>query len=396
MILSRLRLQHFRNYRDLDLVLSPGSTILYGANGAGKTNILESIFTLATTKSFRARSDRELIDRNSDPTESPYPFARVRGEASEGQGRELSVEIVIAAQQSVATEDSSGAVRKQFRLDGVPRRASDVVGRIKAVLFSPADVDLVTGSPSARRRYVDLMLCQVDPLYLRLLQSYTRIVQQRNGVLTRLGAGHRGSLLEVWDAKLVTDGSAIMARRIEMMATLSELARHAYGELSEGSEPFSVVYSPSVSGDNEADEHAVEGIAQRFRRSLEVEAGRPGEQRVTTVGPHRDDLALTIDGVSLLAYGSRGQQRTAALALRMAEAQYIFGRTGRRPVMLMDEALGELDDTRRDALLRLVATSPQVILTGTSVTAFPEEFRESGIFLHVQSGQVVASGEPTT
>jgi len=389
-ILTRLQLQHFRNYRKLDLALGPGSTLLHGSNGAGKTNIVEAIFTLATTKSFRTRTDRELIDRGFDPLDSPFPFARLQGDV-ESDGTPIRIEILVSGQ----SEGVAGSARKQFRLNGAPKRASDVVGQIKAVLFSPADVEIVSGSPSARRRYLDLMLCQVDPTYLRLLQSYTRIVQQRNGVLTRLGGRHQPALLEVWDQKLVAEGSRLIIRRETMMRSLAASAREMYTLLSSGAEIFEVAYAPSLAeglpANDGDDTRRLARICEAFSRSLESETRRNRDLRVTPVGPHRDDLTLAIDGEPLLAYGSRGQQRTAALALRMAEARYIFNQTSRQPVLLLDEALGELDEQRRDALLTFVRKYPQVVLTGTTPAAYPEEFRRESVLLRVNSGEIEAA-----
>lgn len=389
MILERLQLQHFRNYRKLDLLLERGSTLLYGHNGAGKTNIVEAIFTLATTKSFRARSDRELIDRTVEWAESPFPYARLQADAS-GTAHAVRVEILIAVTDGDETENS-GTVRKQFRLNGAPKRASDVVGQVKAVLFSPTDVEIVSGSPTARRRYIDLMLCQVDHSYLRLLQSYGRIVQQRNGVLNRISGGSRGTVLEFWDEKLISEGSEIMTRRMAMMTRLAEFAREMYRDLSGGAEQFTVAYAPSVetvTGDGSLAQS--NQIGAEFRLRLASESRRSTDQRVTTVGPHRDDLRLSIDGSSLLAFGSRGQHRTAALALRMAEARYIHQQTGDQPILLLDEALGELDEDRSVHLLRFVREHPQVILTGTSVNAYPNEFRDGARALHIEAGQVIA------
>ena len=379
MILTRLQLQHFRNYRRLDLELGPGATLLHGDNGAGKTNVVEAIFALATTKSFRARSDRELIDRNED-LEGPYPYARIQGDL-ESEARSLRVEMLIGSED--VKRDVNGSIRKRFRVNGIPRRAGDVVGQVKAVLFAPADVDLVTGSPSLRRRYIDLLLCQVDSSYLRLLQSYSKVVQQRNAVLTRMAPASVADLLEFWDDKLVSEGSELIARRMLLMSRLSTFAAEMYGDLSGGRETLSVAYCPNVGS-----VPTVDDIPAAFRLRLQSEARRTLDQRVTLVGPHRDDMALLIDNISLQSFGSRGQQRTAALALRMAEARYIEDRTGEQALLLLDEALSDLDAKRRAGLLTFVQRHPQVVLTGTTPTAFPDEFRADAVLLHVVAGQI--------
>lgn len=343
--------------------------------------MVEAIFTLAATKSFRTRSDQELIDKNLDPADVPYPFARLQGDAESGGGA-IRVEMLIGAAES-KWNGNTGVIRKRFRLDGAPRRASDIVGKIKAVLFSPSDVDMVTGPPSVRRRYVDLMLSQVDQSYLRLLQSYSRVVQQRNATLTSMPPRGPSSMLEFWDAKLVSEGSEIVRRRFEMMARLAGAASDVYSDLSGQQEHLEVRYRPSI-GELSDDRD----VPDAFRERLSQEWGRSRERGITLVGPHRDDLELSIDGMPLHAYGSRGQHRTAVLALRMAEAGYIANHTGDQPLLLLDEALGELDERRRDHLLDFSGRHPQVVLTGTSRNAFPEEFQAHANVLHVQAGEV--------
>lgn len=380
MILTRLQLQHFRNYRRLDLQLGPGSTLLHGDNGAGKTNVVEAIFALATTKSFRARSDRELIDRNEDPDEAPYPFARIQGDL-ESEYRSIRVEMLIGHEGGQTGEN--GSTRKRFRLNGTPRRATDVVGQVKAVLFAPSDVDLITGSPSLRRRYLDLMLCQVDPSYLRMLQSYQRVVQQRNAVLVRLSHRFDPGELEFWDEKLVSDGTELIGRRVGLMERLSAFATDMYASISGRRETLRVAYCPSIGPVSDGDD-----VAETFRARLKSEERRSLHQGLTLVGPHRDDLAFLLDEGSLQSFGSRGQHRTAALALRMAEARYIRDRTGEQAVLLLDEALSELDEDRRAGLLEFVRSHPQVVLTGTTPASFPEDFRADAALLHVVSGEI--------
>ncbi len=263
MILTRLQLQHFRNYAELDLPLPAGSTLFYGPNGAGKTNLLEAVFALATTKSFRARSDRELIDRDSQEDQSSYRFVRLEGEAEADESRVTVEMLVMADPQATASEKSPA--RKRFRLNGVPKRAADVVGQIKAVLFAPSDIEIILGSPSGRRRYLDLMLCQVDASYLRLLQSYTRIVQQRNAVLNRLAPRSHPGLLDFWDQKLVTDGAELVRRRQEVTTRLSALVSETYERLSGGREDLTMAYSPSI-GDLES----ATDVDQVFRDRLRL------------------------------------------------------------------------------------------------------------------------------
>lgn len=383
MLLTRLQLRHFRTYDSLDLSLSPGVTLLHGPNGAGKTNVLEAIFVLATTKSFRTRTDRELISW-SPPEDGASRFARLEGDAT-ANGGGVRVDMAIA-EVPVRVGNGDSTVRKQFKLNGVPKRAGDVVGEIKAVLFSPDDVSLITGSPSLRRRYMDLMLCQIDHRYLRMLQEYGRILVQRNSLLQRLrGRPDPATLLEFWDDRLIATAAAIMTTRRGMLRTLNDFAREAYADLSGIDEELTIVYRPSL----DAIENASDAqIPELFRRRLEQLQTKEIYQGMTLCGPHRDDLEFLIQNKDAQYYGSRGQQRSVALSLRLAEMRYMTNRTGEQPILLLDEAVAELDDERRGLLIGLTESHPQVFVTTSNVGAFPEEFKRRSTVLLVERGHI--------
>lgn len=380
--LQRLRLRHFRTYETLDLRLAPGVTILHGSNGAGKTNVLEAVFVLATTKSFRTRTDRELVAWTQEDEGVPR-YARAEGDA-DARGGPIRVEIALQEGQVRGAVDGA-TVRKQFKLNGVSKRGSDIVGCIKAVLFSPDDVELVTGSPSGRRRYMDLMLCQIDHTYLRMLQEYGRILVQRNSLLQRLrGRPDPASLLEFWDEQLVHAGCKIMAIRKSMLHVLGDVAREVYTDIS-GGEELAVVYRPSLEGAAGAPDTALQDL---FRQRLAALQTKEIYQGMTLCGPHRDDLQFTIDGMDAGSFGSRGQQRTVALALRLAELRYMTNRSGEQPILLLDEALAELDEERRGLLLGLMETHPQVLVTTAQLGVFPRAFQEHATKLLVTPGAI--------
>jgi DNA replication and repair protein RecF len=381
-LLKRLKLRHFRTYEDLELRLAPGVTVLHGPNAAGKTNVLEAVYVLGTTKSFRTRTDRELINWAGQEEGVPR-YARLEADA-EANGGPQRVEMAIAEQPARGPVEAS--VRKQFKLNGRASRAGDVVGAIKVVFFSPDDVSLVTGSPSNRRRYMDLMLCQIDHRYLRLLQEFGRVVVQRNSLLQRLrGRPDPASLLEFWDERLVTSGVEIMSTRKQMLRVLNDFAREAYTDLSGLSEELTVTYKPSLEGAAETPDVR---LADLFRERLAQNQTKEIYQGMTITGPHRDDLQFTINAVDAQYFGSRGQQRSVALALRLAEMRYMTNRTGEQPVLLLDEAMAELDDDRRSLLLRLMESHPQVLATTANIDAFPQEFRDRATLLHVDNGQI--------
>jgi DNA replication and repair protein RecF len=355
--------------------------VLHGPNGAGKTNVLEAIFVLATTRSFRTRTDRELVAW-SEQDEGVPRYARLEGDAEEKGG---PIRVDIGLQETPGRGGGDAVVRKQFKVNGSPKRGGDVVGCIKAVLFSPDDVSLVTGSPSGRRRYMDLMLCQIDHRYLRLLQEYGRILVQRNSLLQRLrGRPDPATLLEFWDERLIAVGAEIMTTRRVMLRVLDDFAREAYGDLSSG-ESLEIVYRPSLESSTGApDTHLTELFAQR----LEGLQTKEIYQGVTLCGPHRDDLQFLLDGTDASSFGSRGQQRSVALALRLAELRYMTNRSGEGPILLLDEVMAELDEDRRAMLLRLMEGQQQVLVTTATLGSFPQEFLERSTQLIVSRGAI--------
>jgi DNA replication and repair protein RecF len=382
LLLLRLRLRQFRTYQSLDLRLSPGVTLICGPNAAGKTNLLEAVFCLATTKSFRARGDREMIAWECGEDE-PQRYARLEGNADMRSGP-VRVEIVLLEQPGQSNSDPG--VRKQLKLNGIPKRAADVVGEMKAVLFSPDDVGLVTGPPSGRRRFLDLMLCQIDHRYLRLLQEYGQVVSQRNSLLQRLrGRPDPATLLEFWDEKLVVLGVEIMIARKATLGLLNEFAREAYSDISGLHEELSIIYRPSL---EDADVTPDIRLADLFRRRISFLQSREIYQGMTLGGPHRDELQLLVNERDAQSYGSRGQQRSVALALRLAELRTMTNRTGEQPILLLDEVMAELDDNRRRLMLRLMETHPQVLVTTSTLHSFPEEFREHCTVFTVDEGAV--------
>lgn len=381
MLLDRLQLRHFRTYDELDLRLTPGVTLLHGLNGSGKTNLLEAIFVLATTKSFRARSDRELISWNGQ-AERASRFARIDGDAT-ANGGHVRLDMSIAERPGRITSGEA-PIRKAFKLNGRPARAGEVVGEIKAVLFSPDDVGLVTGSPSGRRRYMDLTLCQVDHRYLRHLQEYSRVLAQRNALLQRLrGKPEPASVLEFWDDKLVDLGVEIMIARKAMLRVVNDFAAEAYSDLAGLDEKLSIVYRPSLV---EAAQESEVRFAELLRARMAGLQTKEIYQGMTITGPHRDDLQFLINGMDAAAFGSRGQQRSVALSLRLAEMRYMTNRSGEQPILLLDEVMAELDEERRPLLRKLMEAHPQVLVTSSSMGGFPKEFADKATVLRVVDG----------
>jgi DNA replication and repair protein RecF len=378
MHLTHLALHNFRNYVRLDLDLPPGVTVLLGDNAQGKTNLLEAIYYLATSRSPRAGADRELVNWLAAEQE-PLPYARLVGRVVRAAS-EVAVEITLTQQG-----DNGTRYRKQIRLNGVAKRAMDLLGQLTVVLFVPEDIALVFGSPSRRRRYLDAMLCQIDPFYCRTLSHYNRIVTQRNALLRDLRErGGEPAQLAFWDERLVEHGAYLVARRREALSTLDRLAGTVHNQLTNGAERLHLRYEPSVELDEQegADEigKAFQAQARALRRR-EIAAG------VTLVGPHRDEVRFVINDVDAGVYGSRGQQRTAALALRLAEVDLMRRETGERPVLLLDDVLSELDAHRRSFLLHTLDDGPrQAIITTTDLHVLPDAFLQRCQLWRVEMG----------
>ena len=361
-----MELTNFRNYKGLQLDLPPGMVLLYGGNGQGKTNILESIYLLAVVKSPRASSDRDLVRRE----------ALERGEHSQVsavvQRDGVPLRVIIGLQRATvadapapagATEPLGGAIQKQVRVNGAPRRVSDLVGEVNAVLFTAQDMGIVLGPPSSRRRYVDILISQVDNRYLRLLQKYQQVMSQRNQLLkaVRDGRSQPGEL-EFWDGELVEAGAYIMQRRAGTVSAVAALAAPLHEELSGGGEELRIVYSPSVGGD--ADER---DLGDAMREALKRSRPREIAQGFTAVGPHRDDLLMLLDGLDVGSTASRGQCRTLVLALKLAEASFLRDERGQEPVLLLDDILSELDASRRARVLDRAGLYQQCFLTAATL-----------------------------
>ncbi len=362
MHLAHLALTDVRSFRRLAVDLVPGVYLIAGENAAGKTNLLDAVAMLATTRGVRGGPDLELISWQA-VAEDPLPAARMTAEVEAAAGRR-KLEVAVIAQVAVAGVPPTRA-GKRFRVNGAARRASDLIGQLRVVMFSADDLTIIDGPPANRRRYLDLTISQLEPAYLRALQRYARVLEQRNSLLRRLQErGGRGmDQLDFWDDELAETGALILARRADAVRALARDAADRYAELAATvDETLDVRYLPGVPQSVEAAlrEH---DLQEQFRAALV--AARPEDIRrgMSRIGPHRDDMAFLIAGHPAGVAGSRGQQRSAALALRLAEVALSTRRTGDSPVLLLDDILSELDARRRDRILHVAYRVDQVLIT---------------------------------
>lgn len=367
MRIVHLSLSNFRNYIRLELDLPPHIMVLQGDNAQGKTNLLEAIYLLAVTKSPRATTDVELINWLALKEENPVARLEVQVHRTSGS---LRVEIALQAKTAL------DYVQKRIRINGVVRRTVDLIGLVNVVLFSSKDIDIIDGEPALRRRYLDITNSQVDYRYLRALQRYHRILHQRNHLL-RLIAERRArpEELDFWDRELVETGTSLIALRQQTVAALDELARVVHGQLSGGQERLKINYQKS------APEEA-------FQEALSAVRDKELAQGMTLVGPHRDDLRFVVNEMDMNIYGSRGQNRTIALSLKLAEAQFIKARTGDSPILLLDDVLSELDSERRHHLLQAALGYQQVVITTTDIDRFEPDFLIQAAKFRVRSGRI--------
>jgi DNA replication and repair protein RecF len=359
--LAHLTLTNVRSFRRLELDLSPGRHVVAGDNAQGKSNLLEAVQMLATARTLRGGTDLDLISWDA-VTDDPLPAARLEAAVQTAQGKR-TLEIAIIAQE---TPPGVAPVRasRRFRVNGVARRASDLIGQLRVVMFSADDLEIVSGPPAMRRRYMDITISQFDPVYLRALQRYQRVLEQRNSLLRKLQE-RRGKPdeLDFWDEELASAGALVAQRRADAVRALARDARDRYAELAPSeTEDLAICYEPRLPGDL-AEYVREHDLADRLRAALVEERRDDIRRGVTRWGPHRDDVQFLIGGHAAAISASRGQQRTAALALRLAEVELSTHRTGDPPVLLLDDILSELDPDRRERILRAAYNVDQVLIT---------------------------------
>jgi DNA replication and repair protein RecF len=397
MYLQSLSLANFRNYIRLSLDIPRQVTLLQGANAQGKTNLVEAIYYLVAARSPYARSDIQLV--NWLAKQDDLPYMRVVADIAR---RDAHTRIEITLTQG----NNDSGYRKHIRINGAPKRVMDLLGHVNAVLFVPQDISLIDGSPSKRRRYLNATICQVDTLYCRSLRTYARVLEQRNHLLRRLRERRDAQdQLDYWDMELAKNGAQIIARRQRAVLELEALAQAQHSDLSGGRERLRLRYVPTFDPRRpEADERQmalhlelappisipqeVDTIQKAFLQVLARSRRQEMQRGLTLTGPHRDDLRFLDGQVDLHLYGSRGQQRTAVLALKLAEVAWMAQATGEQPILLLDDVMSELDAQRRCYLCDQLDQVDQAIITTTDLDVLTPELLQRATLYRVCQGRL--------
>ena len=370
MYLKTLHLRQFRNYKEQQVEFTAPKTILVGNNAQGKSNLLEAVELLATLRSHRMARDRDLVREGEATSQIHATLERQTGIS------DLTLTLRRNGRRTVAL--NSETLRRQM----------DFLGVLNAVQFSSLDLDLVRGGPEGRRSWLDTLLIQLEPVYAHILQQYHQVLRQRNAFLKHnVETRHLSSLqseLAVWDAQLASTGTRVIRRRDRAIQRLAPIASAWHASISGSTEILELKYSPNIS----LEHNHPEQIQQAFLDKIQLRAVAELHQGTTLVGPHRDEIELTINQTPARQYGSQGQQRTLVLALKLAELQLIEEVVGEPPLLLLDDVLAELDPSRQNQLLDTIQDRFQTLITTTHLGSFDSQWLNSSQILFVKAGEI--------
>ncbi len=339
MIIKSLQLDNYRNYEHMEIEFDEGINILYGNNAQGKTNILESIYYLGTTKSHKGSKDKDVIHFNQNE-------AHIRGYVLKNS-IDYKIDMHLRSSKSKAIAINGNHIKK----------AGDLLGIVNIILFSPEDLSIIKNSPSDRRRFIDMELCQLDKVYLSNLTNYNKIVNQRNTLLKDIWIHPElRDTLDIWDNQLISLGSKIIERRLVFVDQLNEIINNIHQKLSGDSRNLVIKYDPNIE-------------PKDYENAMMAARDKDIRYKLTSVGPHRDDFIFMIDQIDVKKFGSQGQQRTVALSLKLSEIELVKNITGSSPILLLDDVLSELDSYRQNYLLNSIGDI-QTIITCTGLDEF--------------------------
>ena len=357
MYVESIELKNYRNYDSAHVLFSPGVNIFFGDNAQGKTNLLEAVYLSGTSRSHRGSRYRELIGFDKEEAHIRLFFHK----------KELSHRLDFHLKQKKA---------KGIAIDGQPiRKSSDLLGMLQVVFFSPEDLSIIKNGPGERRKFLDMEMSQLDKGYLQYLAAYNKLLSERNSLLKQISIYPQlRETLDGWDMQLVETGRVIIKKREEFMALIDEMMREIHGKLTGNKETIQVIYEKNVE-------------EQEFSEVLRTQRDRDIRYGTTSVGPHRDDIAFRINEIDIRKFGSQGQQRTAALALKMSEIRLIEQISGDKPILLLDDVLSELDSHRQNYLLESISDI-QTMISCTGLEDFVNTRLHLDKIFYVEQGNI--------
>lgn len=360
MFIKSIQLDGYRNYKNTTVYFDKGTNILYGDNAQGKTNILESIFMCATTKSHKGTKDKEIIGFDENEAHVTMYLDK--------SSDEYKIDMLLRKDKSKIVAVNGSKIKK----------ATEVLGILNVVLFSPEDLGIIKNGPSERRRFIDMELCQLDSIYLYNLSKYNKIIDQRNKLI-KDSYMNRDLIetLNIWDHQLVSYGIPIIEKRKKFIEDLNLIIGEVHSKLTNGKEELIINYEPDV-------------ICENFEKELNKNKDKDIKLKQTGVGPHRDDFSFVVNGIDIRKFGSQGQQRTAALSLKLSEIEIVKRVTGHVPVLLLDDVLSELDSNRQNYLLKTIGDI-QTIITCTGLDDFVNNNFQINKLIKVSNGTILES-----
>ncbi|WP_027108143.1 DNA replication/repair protein RecF [Lacticigenium naphthae] len=373
MFLEAIELKNYRNYEKVEVSFSNGINIFLGENAQGKTNLMESLYVLAMSRSHRTTNDKELIRWQAD-------FAKISGRVQK-KNSSFPLEIVLSKKG------------KKARFNHLEqKKLSDYIGHLNVILFAPEDLSLVKGSPSVRRKFLDMEMGQMSGIYLHHLVQYQKILKQRNHYLKQIKQGRKVDevFLDILTEQLSLEGAEVLKERYRFTKRLETWARPIHSEISSHKEELTIHYQSSVSVQSETDKDQLfTDLINNFKKIKK----REREQGTTLAGPHRDDMLFYVNEKNVQTYGSQGQQRTTALSIKLAEIDLMKEMTGEYPLLLLDDVLSELDDERQTHLLKAIQNKVQTFLTTTSLSGIKHKLIDVPKIFRITDGQVEMESE---
>jgi len=376
---KKVRLKNYRNFSNLSIEFDPNLNIFTGNNAQGKTNLLEGLNLIIKGSSYRTKEDREVIKWNN---ESAYLFGEINKD-------DENIQVALALVLEKKPEDFyKNKLIKTIKINQNIRKKTALNKEFKGVVFSPEHLQIIKGAPSLRRKFLDEQISQIYPLYYRYLSEYYRILGHRNNILKKeINQKKKREQLLMWDPRLIERGSFLILTRIKFIKKINRLAHKFHQKITKEKENIELTYQSNISKDQEEN---ISSISKEFKDKLEEYREKEIEQRVTLLGPHRDDFSVYINGFNVASYGSQGQQRTAVLSLKLSELELIKEKEGVYPIFFLDDVMSELDEDRRHFLLGLIIDKKvQTFITSINLDYFNNNIKEKSRIFKIEEGKII-------